>query len=244
MVGDSYEPGRRRSAERRLSVGRAALILVVLTVLAALTAVVAADRLSADRAQVAAFRAAPTCPSGKSATVAAGTDCKQVAAYTVTYAYQQGSGRDWKAFIGVRPASGVTLALQFSSPGNQLGFADVGDTVHLTLWHGVPIYVANAVLNAELVNPLLESGDGPYLWIWYTGAVYLFLVLLILIRRRVRLLLLAPAIVLAVGLALHDSVVGGDWRHCVLYLGIGVIVLYYILYPIWRSRPIRALLHR
>jgi hypothetical protein len=43
--------------------------------------------------------------------------------------------------------------------------------VNVTSWHGVPILVANGILTAELVNPLLESGDGPYLWIWYTAAV-------------------------------------------------------------------------
>jgi hypothetical protein len=242
-MGDTFEPHRRR-AEKRLSPARMTLYIVVLTIVAAGILVLASGRLAQDRSAVAAFRAAPNCPSSTSAAVAARTDCKQVTPYTVTYADQQGSGSSWKAFIGVRSASGGQLNLQFALAGNEYGFADDGDPVTITSWHGVPIWISNSVLTAELVNPLLESGESPYLWLWYTAAVYVFLVLLVLVQHRLRLLLLAPAVVLIVGLGLHDRIVGGHWRQCVLYFGLAIIVLCYVGFFLGRFRMVRRLLRR
>jgi hypothetical protein len=230
-MGDTFEPSRRRAQQRekRLSTVLATVLVVVLTIAAAAILALSGSRLSHDRAAVAAFRAAPTCSGGVSAAAAVTADCRRVAPYTVTYTNQQGSGSSWKAFIGLRPASGAQLQLQFAQPGNELGFADVGDTVSLTSWHGVPILVANQILTAELVNPLLESGDGPYLWLWYTAAFYAFLVPLVVVQHKSRLLVLAPAVLLVAGLFLHGSVVGGDWVQCYLWLGL-VAALAYFLY--------------
>lgn len=228
-MGDTYEPHRRRRAEKSVSTGRTTLFVIVLTIIAAAVVALAASRLSSDRAGVAAFRAAPNCASSVSSTVAATLNCKEVAAYTVTYSDQQGSGGPgWKAFIGLQSSSGGQLNLQFALPGNESGFADDGDTVTLISWHGVPIFVANSTLTAELVNPLLESGNGPYTWLWYTSAVYLFLLPLLITQRRSRLLVLAPAALLAAGLYLHGQVVGGDWLHCYLWVGLIAALLYYI----------------
>jgi len=228
-MGETYEPHRRRQAEKRVSSGRTTLYVIVLTIIAAGIMVLAGGRLSHDRSGVAAFRAAPNCASSVSATIAATLNCQEVAAYTVTYSDQQGSGGpDWKAFIGLQSASGGQLNLQFALPGNQSGFADDGDTVTLISWHGVPIFVANSTLTAELVNPLLESGNGPYTWLWYTAAVYVFLVPLLIMQRRARRLALAPAALLIAGLYLHGRVVGGDWLQCYLWVGLIAALLYYI----------------
>jgi hypothetical protein len=245
-MGDSSAQYRGHRSKSDASTGATALRVVVLTVVSAAIVLVAVLRLSDDRSAVAAFDAAPTCPAGTSAAAARTADCKLVTEYSVTFADQQGSGRDWKAFIGLSAASGAARPYQFASPGNEYGFADPGDKVNLTTWHGVPIQVANGILDAELVNPLLESGDGPYLWIWYTVAAYLFLLPLLLARGRLPLplLLIAPTAVLALGLTVHDSVVGGDWRHCVLYIGLVVIALAYLVLGAGRLKPVRALLGR
>jgi hypothetical protein len=178
---------------------------------------------------VATFRTAPTCPAKTSAAAAVTADCQLVATETVTSTSQQGSGGSWKAFIGLQSASGGQLQLQFANPGNELGFADVGDTVTLTTWHGAPMLVANSILTAEIANPLLESGNAPYNWLWYTAAVYAFLVPLAIVQHRSRLLLLAPAAAAGRRALLHDSIVGGDWRHCYLYIGLILIALTYFL---------------
>jgi hypothetical protein len=231
-MGDTFEPSRRRAQkrEKRLSTVLATVLVVVLTIAAAAILAPAGGRLSSDRAAVAAFRAAPTCAGSVSAAAAVSADCQEVAPYKVTYTNQQGGGGSWKAFIGLQPASGAPLQLQFAQPGNELGFADVGDTVSLTSWHGVPILVANQnqVLTAELVNPLLESGDGPYLWLWYTAACYAFLVPLVVVQHKSQLLALAPAVLLVAGLALHGSVVGGDWVQCYLWFGLVAALLYFL----------------
>jgi hypothetical protein len=229
-MGDTFEPSRRRAQkrEKRFSTVIVTVLIVVFTIGAAAILALAGGRLSHDRAAVAAFRAAPTCSSGVSAAAAVTADCQKVAAYKVTYTNQQGSGSGWKAFIGLQPASGAPLQLQFAHPGNQLGFADVGDTVNLTTWHGVPILVANQILTAEVVNPLLESGDGPYMWLWYTAAFYAFLVPLVIAQHKSRLLVLAPAVLLIAGLFLHGRVVGGDWVQCYLWLGLIAAVLYFL----------------
>ena len=130
--------------------------------------------------------------------------------------------------LGRAQEAGGQLNLQFALPGNQSGFADDGDTVTLISWHGVPIFVANSTLTAELVNPLLESGNGPYTWLWYTAAVYVFLVPLLIMQRRARRLALAPAALLIAGLYLHGRVVGGDWLQCYLWVGLIAALLYYI----------------
>ena len=241
-MGDTYESHRRRSGKRYSTV-RTTLSIVVLTIVAAGILVLALGRLSNDRAAVAAFRAAPTCPANVSAAAAVTADCRLVAAYTVTSTSQQGSGSDWKAFIGLQPASGAQLQLQFAAPANQIGFADEGDTVHLTTWHGVPILVANSILTAELVNPLLESGNGPFTWLWYTAAVYVFLVPLALVQHRSRLLVLAPTVVLLAGLYLHGRVVGGDWVKSYLWVGLIAAALYFV-YASWHTGLFRRLLRR
>jgi hypothetical protein len=177
---------------------------------------------------VAELRAAPTCPSSVSSAAAVTADCQKAVAYTVTFTNQQGSGGDWKAFIGLRAASGTQLNLQFAQPGNEVGFADDGDTVTLTSWHGVPIWVANSILTAELVNPFLESGNGPYTWLWYTAAIYVFLVPLLIVQRKSRLLVLAPSVLLIVGLLFHGGIVGGDWVKCYLWIGLIAAVVYFL----------------
>jgi len=227
-MGDTYE-SHRRSAEKRISPVKMAMYTIVLTIVAAAIMVSAGSRLSQDRAAVAAFRAAPTCPAKTSSAAADTADCQLVATQTVTSISQQGSGSSWKAYIGVQSASGGQLQLQFASRGNELGFADVGDTVSLTTWHGVPILVANSILTAEVVNPLLESGNAPYNWLWYTAAVYAFLVPLAIVQHRSRLLALAPAVLLVAGLYLHGRVVGGDWVKSYLWVGL-IFALAYFLY--------------
>jgi hypothetical protein len=202
---------------------------IVLTVVAAAILVFAGNRLSQDRAAVATFRTAPTCPAKTSAAAAVTADCQLVATETVTSTSQQGSGGSWKAFIGLQSASGGQLQLQFANPGNELGFADVGDTVTLTTWHGAPMLVANSILTAEIANPLLESGNAPYNWLWYTAAVYAFLVPLAIVQHRSRLLALAPAVLLVAGLYLHGRVVGGDWVKSYLWVGL-IFALAYFLY--------------
>ena len=229
-MGDTYEPSRRRAQQRekRLSTAVATVFVIVLTIVAAASLALAADRLSHDRASVTELRSSPACPSSISAAAAVTADCQKVAAYSVTYTNQQGSGGDWKAFIGLRSASGTQLNLQFAQPGNEVGFADVGDTVNVTSWHGVPIWVANSILTAELVNPFLESGNGPYIWLWYTAAVYVFLVPLLIMQRKSRLLVAAPAVLLIVGLFLHGRIVGGDWVKSYLWLGLIAAAVYFL----------------
>jgi hypothetical protein len=243
-MGDLSAPHRAHRSGERASTGGAALRIAVITLVSLAILVFAAARLSHDRSAVAAFNAAPTCTAGISATAAQSADCKLVTDYSVAFTNQQGSGRNWKAFIGLSSGSGAQLHYQFVSPANEYGFADAGDKVSVTSWHGVPIRVDNGILTAELVNPLLESGDGPYLWIWYTVAGYVFLVPLVLVRGKLPLLLIAPAAALVVGLLLHDSVVGGNWRHCFLYIGLILIALTYLLLGVGRLRPVRSLLHR
>jgi hypothetical protein len=230
-MGDTFEPSRRRAQQRekRFSTVIATVLTVLLTIVAVAIMALAGGRLSHDRAAVATFRAAPACSGSVSAAAAVTADCQKVAAYKVTSTTQQGSGSGWKAFIGLQPASGAPVQIQFAQPGNELGFADVGDTVTVTSWHGVPILVANQILTAELVNPLLESGDGPYMWLWYTAALYAFLVPLVIVQHRSRLLALAPAVLLLAGLYLHGSVVGGDWVKSYLWVGL-VAALLYVLY--------------
>lgn len=229
-MGDTFEPSRRRAQkrEKRLSAAVATVFIVLLTIVAAAIVALAADRLSNDRAAVAAFHAAPTCPSSVSASAAVTADCKKVVAYTVTFTNQQGSGSSWKTFIGLQGASGSQLSLQFAQPSNEVGFADDGDTVNLTTWHGVPISVSNAILTAELVNPLLESGNGPYTWLWYTVAIYVFLVPLLIVQRKSVLLAIAPAFVLVASIYLHGRIVGGDWVNSHLWLGLIAAVLYFL----------------
>ena len=232
-MGDTYESHRRRP-QQRFSAARTTLFVVVLTVAAVGILVLAIGQLSHDRASVAAFRAAPTCPANVSAAAAVTDNCQLVAAYTVASTSQQGSGSDWAAFITLQPTSGAQLQLQFAAPANQIGFADDGDTVHLTTWHGVPILVANSILTAELVNPLLESGNGPYNWLWYTTAAYVFLVPLAIVQHRSRLLVIAPAVALIAGLYLHGRVVGGDWVKSYLWVGL-IPLAFYFVYVSWRE---------
>lgn len=229
-MGDTYEPSRRRAQQRekRFSTAAATVFTVVLTIAAVAILVLAASRLSHDRTAVAELRAAPTCPSSISVAAAVTADCQKVVSYTVSYANQQGSGSDWKAFIGLQSPSGAQLNLQFAQPGNEVGFADDGDTVSLTSWHGVPIWVANSILTAELVNPFLESGNGPYIWFWFTAAVYVFLVPLLIVQRKSRLLVVTPAVVLIAGIFLHGQVVGGDWVKSYLWLGLIAAALYFL----------------
>jgi hypothetical protein len=245
-MGDTFEPYRGRRAqerEKRFSIAWTTFFVVVLTVVATAILAFASSRLSHDRSSVATFRAAPTCPSSLSSAAAVDADCKVVATYTVTFTSQQGSGSDWKAFIGLQSSADGQLHLQFAEPGNEIGFADDGDTVTLTSWHGVPIWVSNSTLTAELVNPLLESGNAPYTWLWYTAAVYVFLLPLAIMQRRARRLVIAPAVLLIVGLVLHGRVVGGDWLKCYLWTGLIVAVLYYI-YAGVHTKLIRRLLRR
>lgn len=228
-MGDTFE-SHRRSAEKRLSPVQMTMYIVVLTIVAAAILALAGNRLSQDRAAVDAFRAAPTCPAKTSAAAAVTADCQLVATYTVASTSQQGSGSSsWKAFIGLQSSSGGRLQLQFADPGNEYGFADVGDTVSLTTWHGVPMLVANTILTAELVNPLLESGNAPYNWLWFAAAVYAFLVPLAIVQHKSRLLALAPAVLLLAGLYLHGRVVGGDWVRSYLWVGL-IVALAYFLY--------------
>jgi hypothetical protein len=244
MADSSAEPYRGHRSRERGSTVASVLRIAVLTLVSIVILAVAVSRLSHDRAGVAAFTAAPGCPAGISTAAANSEHCKLVAAYTVASTSSQGSGQDWKAFISVSSGSSAQRQFQFVSPANQTGFAQAGDTVHLTTWQGIPIYVSNGILTAELVNPLLESGDGPYLWIWYTIAFYVFLVPLLLIRRRLALLMIAPAAALIAGLLLHDSIVGGDWRHCFLYIGVALIALNYLILGVGRLKSVRRLMGR
>lgn len=245
MADSSAEPYRGHRSRERGSTVASVLRIAVLTLVSIAIVAVAASKLSHDRAAVAAFTGAPGCPAGISTAAADSTHCKLVSAFTVAATTSQGSGQDWKAFISVSSGSGTARQFQFVSPANETGFAQAGDTVHLTTWQGVPLYVSNGILTAELVNPLLESGDGPYLWIWYTIAAYVFLVPLLLARgRRLALLMIAPAAALVAGLLLHDSIVGGDWRHCFLYLGLALIALNYLILGIGRLKAVRRLLGR
>lgn len=202
-------------------------MLLVLTGVAAPVIVLAAHGLAHDRAAIDAYDSAPTCTSMTANP--ADADCRRIVAYTVQFGAEQGGGHAAQWWLQLTSASGVEEQIQLVSPTGVWPARD-DETVYVTLWHGAPVQVYDGRYTSPTVNAVLETGQGPYAWLWITSALYVYFVLLLAARRRPLLLLVAPLAITLTGVAFYSRVVGGPWLHdpilillvCVLCYGLAV----------------------
>lgn len=203
------------------------LVLLVLTGIAAPVVALAGYGLAHERAGLDAYDSAPTCTS----TTANPADpaCRRIVEYTVQFGAERGGGHAAQWWLYLVSASGVEKQIQLVSP---TGVWPAGDdeTVYVTLWHGTPVQVYDGRYTSRTVNSVLQTGQGPYAWLWITSALYVYFVLLLAVRRRPLVLLSAPLAITLAGVAFYGRVVGGPWLHdpilillvCVLLYGLAV----------------------
>lgn len=203
------------------------LVLLVLTGIAAPVVALAGYGLAHERAGLDAYDSAPTCTS----TTANPADpaCRRIVEYTVQFGAERGGGHAAQWWLYLVSASGVEKQIQLVSP---TGVWPAGDdeTVYVTLWHGTPVQVYDGRYTSRTVNSVLQTGQGPYAWLWITSALDVYFVLLLAVRRRPLVLLSAPLAITLAGVAFYGRVVGGPWLHdpilillvCVLLYGLAV----------------------
>ncbi len=183
--------------------------------------------LAHDRAGIDAYDSAPTCTS----TTADPADaaCRRILEYTVQFGMEQGGGHAAQWWLYLISASGVEKQVQLVSATGVWPAAD-NETVYVTVWHGTPVQVYDGRHTSPTVNAVLQTGQGPYAWLWITSALYVYFVLLPAVRRRPLLLLSAPLAITLAGIAFYGRVVGGPWLHdpllilllCVLCYAAGI----------------------
>jgi hypothetical protein len=223
-VGDAAGGPARRDRTTGCLIG---LVLLVLTGVAAPVIALTGYSLARDRAGIDAYDDSPVCANAPSE-VRSGT-CRQIVEYTVEFGAEQGGDKTAQWWLYLDTPSTTFDKIQLVSPTGVWPAQD-GEKIYVTLWKGTPVSVSDGRYTSDTVNSVLQTGQGPYAWLWITSAVYVYFVLVLAVRRRPLLLLLAPLAITLVGVALYGRVVGGPWLHdpllvlllCVLMYGLGI----------------------